>query len=290
MRIPIVTTLYRAGLEWNNDNASFLGAALAYYALFSIAPLLIIGMAMVGIFFTPQAVEQHMVSQIQEAIGGESARAVQELIRFSWDPTTSLWATIVGPPVLLIAAANLFRQLRVALDMLWGLPPLAWKNVFHSAVITYLLAVLMVLITACFWLALMAGDSMLSYFIHEFREFLPGGVVRWKLGQYGLLLVVQTLYFALTFRVLSHGRILYAHLWFGCLVGALLFLLGRVAFGFYISYMGKGLATAFGAASSLVIFLIWVYYSAQIIFYAAEVVKVKIRDAQAQHASSVKPS
>ena len=279
MRIPFINTLYRAGLEWNNDNASFLGAALAYYTLFSIAPLLIIAIAIVGLVFGADAVERQIVAQIQEYIGGEGAKAIQELIRKAWDPAGSVWASVVGPPVLVIAAANLFRQLRIALDMLWGLPPLAWKNVLHSTFITYLLAVLMVLFTGCFWLALMAGDSALSLFIQQLGDDLPGGQVYWRIGQYTMLFVLLGLFMVLTFRFLSHGRIRFRHLWLGSAVGAMLFLLGRVAFGYYVSYMGKQMATAFGAASSLVIFLVWVYYSAQIVFYAAEVVKVNLRDA-----------
>lgn len=279
MRIPVVTTLYRAGLAWNQDNASYLGAALAYYALFSIAPLLFIGIAIVGLVFGQDAVEERMVGEIRDYVGQDTAKAIHELISKTWTPDGSFWASIVGPVVLVIAAANFFRQVRVALDMAWNLPPEASSNVFLSTLVSYLLAILMVLVTGVFWLSVMVGDATLSWFIQAVGDDLPGGPLQWHLGQFAMLQVLLTLLFGLTFRFLSHGRIKYRHLWFGAGVGAFLFLLGRLIFGLYIRYMGTQLATAFGAASSLVIFLVWVYYSAQIFLYAAEVVKITREDA-----------
>ncbi len=281
MRIPIVTTLYRAGMAWNNDNASYLGAALAYYALFSIAPLLIIAIALVSVVYGKEAVENRMVSQVRDYVGVDAAKAVEVMVRKAWNPETSYLATTLGGALLLLAAANLFRQLRVALDMIWGLPPLPHRNVFTSTLVSYLLAVLMVLVTGGFWLALMAGDTALSIFINAVGDALPGGELRWKIGQFCLLFLLLTVFFVLTFRFMSHGRMRYRHLWFGAAVGAGLFLIGRLTFGLYLSYMGEQLATAFGAASSLVIFLVWLYYSAQIVFYAAEVVKANRAQSQA---------
>lgn len=285
MRIPVLSTLYRAGLAWNSHNASFLGAALAYYTLFSIAPLLIIAIAMVGIVYGRDAVEQKVVAQLRDYVGVDAAKMVQDLIQNAWNQETSLLATVVGGGLLLLAAANLFRQLRIALDMLWSLPPLPHRNVVISTVISYLLGVLMVLVAACFWLALMAGDAALTIYIRQAGDLLPGGEFHWKIGQYSLLFALLTTFIMLTFRFLSLGRIHYRHLWFGAMAGAGLFLLGRLAFGYYLAAMGEQLATAFGAASSLVIFLVWVYYSAQIVFYAAEIVKVKKEDADSAAAS-----
>jgi membrane protein len=199
MRIPIFPTLYRAGLAWNRDNASYLGAALAYYALFSIAPMLIIAIAIVGVVYGREAVEHRMVGQLQDYIGADAAKAIEDMVQNAWNQETSVWTTVIGSGLLLFAAANLFLQLRIALDMLWGLPPLPHRNVFVATLMRYLLAFLMVLVAAGFWLALMAGDTALTLFIKAVGDSLPGGEFHWKIGQFCLLFVLMTVFFVLTF-------------------------------------------------------------------------------------------
>jgi membrane protein len=279
MRIPIVSTLWRAGQYWSSDRASYLGAALAYNALFSIAPLLIIAIAVVGLVYGAEAVQDKILGIAKEYIGNEGALAIKSLVEQVWQPKTTAWAAIVGPAVLFIMACNFYLQLETALHMIWNLPIQKPQRWFYPFLRSYLIAFVMVLLSSCFIFVIIVVDGSLSYLIRRVQDQLPGGQWLWYWLHVGLSLALLAMLFLFTFRFMSHRRIGYRALWPGALVAAILFLIGRRLFGWYLNYMGDSLATAFGASSSIVIFLIWVYYSAQIVFYGAEVVKVRLEPA-----------
>jgi membrane protein len=273
----MIRILYQAGLSWSQDRGSYLGAALAYYALFSIAPLLIIAIAGIGLVFGEAETKVKIFHFTRENIGVDGAKAVQELVEQVWRPQTTLWASILGPIILFLTASNFFLQLGTALEMIWDIKPMQHRHWLYGYLKNYVLAFIMVIITGAFWLALFLGDGMVTYLVQYADEALPGGQQLWKYGHYAMFVLLVTGMIMFTFRFLSHGKIPYRKLLLGSLVAAMLFFLGRLLFVWYLTYMGKSLATAFGAASSVVIFLIWVYYSAQIVFLGAEVVKVELR-------------
>lgn len=282
MRIPVITTLWKAGLSWSEDRGSYLGAALAYYALFSIAPMLIIAIAGIGVFFGEAEVKQRIFEVARENIGAEGAQAVQQLVEQVWQPQTTLWASILGPVILLLTACNFFLQMGTALEMIWNIKPVQDRHWLYGYLKNYFLAFVMVIVSGAFWLVLFIGDGLVTYLLGLIEETLPGGKVFWQGVHYVLYILLTAGMILITFRFLSHNKIPYRKLWFGALVAAALFFLGRLFFVWYLTYMGKSLATAFGAASSVVIFLIWVYYSSQIIFFGAEVVKVKLEEGRVQ--------
>ena len=274
--MTFLRTIYQAGLSWSADRGSYLGAALAYYALFSIAPLLIIAIATIGLVFGEAEVKIKILNMAKENIGKEGAEAVMGLVEQVWRPQTTLWASILGPVILLLTACNFFLQLGTALEMIWNIKPTQNKHWLYAYIMNYLLSFVMVVLSGAFWLILFLGDGVLIYFRRIVEDKLPGGQELWFWGHTVLYILLTMGMILFTFRFLSHGKIPYRKLWFGSLVAAALFFLGRLFFVWYLTYMGKSLATAFGAASSIVIFLIWVYYSAQIIFFGAEVVKVRL--------------
>lgn len=249
---------------------------MAYYALFSIAPLLIIAIASIGFFYSEAEVRLRIFGLAREHIGKEGAEAVMGLVEQVWRPQTTFWASILGPIILLLTASNFFLQLGTALEMIWNIKPTQDKHWLYGMIKNYLLSFLMVVVSGAFWLVLFLGDGILLYFRTILKEKIPGGEQVWQWGHSGLFIVLTSGMILFTFRFLSHGKIPYRKLWFGSLVAGVLFFLGRVFFVWYLTYMGSSLTTAFGAASSIVIFLIWVYYSAQIIFFGAEVVKVRL--------------
>jgi membrane protein len=277
MRIPFVKTLWKAGMLWSEDRASYLGAALAYHALFSIAPLLIIAIASIGLFYGEGAMKVKVLELARQQIGQEGSQALGEMLEHVWRPTTTLWASIVGPIILFFTASNFFLQLGTALEMIWNIKPTANRHWLYGMIKNYVMAFLMVLISGSFLIALMIADGMMTYFINLMRQYEIGNPGAWSSSYYFLSIILVAGMFLFTFRILSHGKIPYACLWEGALVASVLFLLGRLFFSWYVASMGKALTTAFGAASSVVIFLIWVYYSAQILFYGAEVVKVRLQ-------------
>jgi len=269
-------TIYQAGLSWSADRGSYLGAALAYYALFSIAPLLIIAIATIGLVYGEAEVKVKILGLARDSIGKEGAEAVMDLVEQVWRPQTTIWASILGPAILLLTACNFFLQLGTALEMIWNIKPTQDKHWLYAYLKNYFLSFIMVVLSGAFWLILFLGDGVLIYFQRIVEDKLPGGQELWFWGHTVLYILLTMGMILFTFRFLSHGKIPYRKLWLGSLVAAVLFFLGRLFFVWYLTYMGKSLATAFGAASSIVIFLIWVYYSAQIIFFGAEVVKVRL--------------
>src|SRR4051794_25304297 len=119
----MLRTLWRAGREWNNDNAAFLGAALAYYSLFSIAPLILLGVAIAGLALGPAAAEGRVFEFLREYVGDESANAVQQIVRSSGRPSAASVSSLIASAILIYAALSLFRQLKTALNIVWKLPP-----------------------------------------------------------------------------------------------------------------------------------------------------------------------
>ncbi len=285
--MPILRTLYQACLSWNADRGSYFGAALAYFALFSIAPLLIIAIASIGLFVGEAEIKRTIIGMAQDNIGKDGAEALMALVDGLWQPQTTLWASILGPVILLLTASNFFLQLGTGLEMIWNLKPQQHKHWLYAMIMNYLLSFVMVVLSGAFWLILFLGDGVLTYFLNLVEDSLPGGKRIWFWGHAVLYILLATGMILYTFRFLSHSRIPYRDLWLGALVASALFFLGRLLFIWYLTYMGKSLATAFGAASSIVIFLIWVYYSAQIIFFGAEVVKVN-RQSSIEPAANIK--
>lgn len=262
--------------SWSKDNASFLGAALSYHALFSVAPLLLIAMAVAGLVFGDAASENGIVAALEDYVGHDAAHAVQAMVASMRQPHHSVWASLVGGAVLLITAANFFLQLQTALHLIWNLPPVPMPHFLLGYVRDYLIGLAMVLMTACFWLAVLIGGSSLGYAVTWLGDRLPVRADVWQWLQLGINFVLMTLMLVMTWRFMSHGRIPYRKFWLGAIVTTTLFTVGRLLFELYLNYMGRQLATVFGAASSLVIFLVFVYYSAQILLFGAEVVKAQL--------------
>jgi membrane protein len=264
-----------AAQSWSKDNASFLGAALSYHALFSIAPLLLIAIAVAGLVFGDAASENGIVAALEDYVGQDAAHAVQAMVASMRQPHHSIWASLVGGAVLLLTAANFFLQLQTALQLIWNLPPMPTPHFLWGYLRDYLIGLIMVLLTACFWLAVLIGGSTLSYAVTWFGEHLPLRPELWHGAQLAINFILITLMLVMTWRFMSHGRIPYRKFWLGAVVTTTLFTLGRLLFELYLNYMGRHLATVFGAASAVVIFLVFVYYSAQILLFGAEVVKAQ---------------
>lgn len=261
----MLRTLYQAGLRWQADNASYLGAAIAYYALFSVAPLLVIAIAVAGMVYGREAAEGKLVATLSDHVGPETARTLQGLVHQA--EVGSGVAAVVGGAVLLFMAMSLFQQLKTALAILWKLPP-RQEALVAGTVRSYLLAFATLLVAVLFATGVVVSSTAATLFLE-----VGGHPLLYRAGNLALSLVVLTLGFVFLFRLLSDGRVEYRHLWAGAFVTAVLFVLGKWLFGVYLR--NTSLLSAYGAASSLVVFLVWVYYSAQLVFYGAEVVQVR---------------
>lgn len=267
-------TLRQAGRFWVEDNAAYLSAAVAYYALFSVAPLAVLAVDLSAIAYGEAAAQNRLADFLENFIGPGAAQGVQNLVLQVRQPAVNWWTGLLAFGLLLFTAANLFVQVQKGLFMIWKLPPVPGVGVIHGTVSTYLAAIAMVVVVGLFGMTLLIGSTFLGFFIEWSGDWLPGGPLVWRLGDLVLMLCLVSLLVALTFRLLSERRIPWQKLWRGAVVTTLLLVLGKIAFAWYIYFMGSNLATVYGAASSLIVFLIWVYYCAQILFLGAEVIRV----------------
>jgi membrane protein len=266
----ILRTLRQAAILWQADRASYLGAAIAYYALFSVGPLLVISIAVAGMAFGQEAAEGTLVQKLKEFVGPDSAALLQEMVHKS--TPASGWAALIGGIVLLFTALGLFQQLRVALQIIWKLKPRSAEGLVEGTVRDYLLAFTTLLVSVVFGVVTVGGCTILTLVLGVWGpRFLvePSSVL---ILNFGATLLLLTVVFVFLFRLFSDGRIRFRYLWGGAFVTAVMFANGKFLFALYLA--STSVLSAYGAASSLVVFLVWVYYSAQLIFFGAEVVQV----------------
>jgi len=253
---------------FNEDYASSMGAALAYYTTFSLAPVLVVVIAVAGLVFGQVAARGEIVDQLRGLIGAESATAVQELLRSASEPGKSVIASIVGVVTLLIGATSVFAELQSSLDRIWRAPalkgPTGIWGLLRSRLLTFGMVVaigFLLLVSLALSAALSAADrwgGMLFPKWHTVLEALNLGV--------GFALTA--LLFGMAYRILPRVKIAWGDVVIGAVVTAALFSAGKYLIGLYLGRASIG--SSFGAAGSLIVVLAWVYYSAQIFLLGAE--------------------
>ena len=260
--------LKQAVVAWNDDSAPSMGAALAYYTTFSLAPLLIIVIALAGLAFGEDAARGEVVAQLAGLIGPQGARAVQDLLASASRPSSNILASIVGLVMLLVGATSVFAELQSDLDRIWKAPAAKrteglW-GLLRRRVLSLGLVVsigFLMLVSLVFSAALAALSRWWSGWLEDFAWLMHVLDVVVSIG-------VVSLMFALMYKILPRVKIAWRDVWVGAIATALLFTVGKFLVGLYI---GKSrVASGFGAAGSLVIVLVWVYYSAQIFLLGAE--------------------
>lgn len=263
--------------EWKDDNALQWGAALAYYATLSLAPLLLVLVSVTGIFYGREAASGKLVEKFQTWAGPDVAESLSSILENAGQPGSG-WAAALGFLVLLLGASGLFTQLKNALNHFWDLESNGgggWKRGLLRKIGDRLLAFGMVLLSGLLVLATLASSTLLSALTDYAETLLPFGKWLARGLQLGLTLAVFTLLVALLFRLLPDGEITWGDVWVGAIVTAVLFVLGQWVLGLYLSHSSVG--SAFGAAGSLIVLLVWIYYTAQILFVGAEITQVWAR-------------
>ena len=257
--------------EWNDDNASRLAAALSYYTIFSLAPLLIIAIAIAGAVFGDEAASGEIVKQIQGLVGKAGAEVIQTALQNAQKPDTRNFASIISIGVLLFGASNVFAQIQDALNTIWEVEPkpgrsflLTLRKRFVSfamvAGVGFLLLVSLIVNTAL--------EAMLKYF----NNLLPGFDWLWQVGNFAISFAVITLLFAFIYKFIPDAKIAWNDVWIGSAMTSLLFVIGKYLLGLYLGNSSFG--SAYGAAGSLIVLLAWINYAAQIIFFGAEFTQV----------------
>jgi len=251
-----------------------LAAALAYYTVFSIAPLLVIAIAIAGFFFGADAAQGQIVTQLQSLMGKEGAEAVQSLLQSTNKSQGGTIATILGIVTLLFGASGVFAQLQDALNFMWEVKPKKKPGVkgILSLVQSRFLSFAMVLVIGFLLLVSLVISTSLEGVSNYFGNLFPGLVIIGQLLNLVISYSAITLLFALIYRVLPDIKVFWKDVMPGALLAALLFTVGKYLLGLYLSH--SGVSSAYGAAGSLVVILIWVYYSAQILLFGAEFTQV----------------
>lgn len=257
--------------EWSKDKASRLAAALSYYTIFSVAPLLIIAIAVAGLVFGRQAATNQLVDEIRGLVGDQGAQVIQTILRNAGRTSSGILATIIGVVTLLVGASGAFGQLQDSLNTIWEVKPKAGrgvKGILHDRFLSFSMVVVIgfLLMVSLLLSAFLAGIGK------YLADVLPMSSLVMQALNFGISFCVTTFLFALIFKVLPDARIRWRDVWVGAGVTALLFSLGRFLIGLYLGR--STVSSAYGAAGSLVVLLLWVYYSAQILFLGAEFTQV----------------
>lgn len=267
-----VLELFKAAFaDWSEDKASRLAAALSYYAAISLAPLLIVVLGIAGLVFGREAATGQVAAQITGLLGNQGAQVIQDIIANSSKPSTGILSTIIGTAVLLLGASGVFGALQDGLDTIWEVQPKPGRGI-AGLIKSRFLSLTMVL-GVCFMLLIsLAISAALSALGKYAGEVLPMPVFVLELLNFIVSFVIITLLFALMYKFIPDAEIRWNDVWIGAAVTALLFTIGKFLIGLYLGRSAIG--TAYGAAGSLVVILVWIYYSAQILFFGAELTQV----------------
>ncbi|PYE55965.1 YihY/virulence factor BrkB family protein [Deinococcus yavapaiensis] len=263
-----------AYLAFGQDRAPRLAAATAYYAIFSIAPLLVLLVAIAGQFLSRDAVQEQIVNALTSGVGqsvsGDLRSELRQLLAANFQnlQRTNLVASIIGFGTLFLGATGLFAQLQDALNSLWGADP-APQTGFLRVIKTRLISFALVLLFATLILAFVVGNTALSAFAKQLGDLFGVGAILAALGTFVLSVGVFTLAFGVIFKYLPDVKLSWRDVRFGGFVTALLFTIGQLLLTQYFTRVSP--TSVFGAAGSLIALLLWIYYSCMIIFFGAEV-------------------
>lgn len=253
--------------QWLADEPFQEAAALAYYTIFSSAPLLLIAIAIAGFAFGQEAARNQVLESIQDLIGYESARTIQELIRNAGTRGTGFWATASGTLLLLLGAGGVVGQLQYSLNKIFRVTAQAKASWMHTLRARFL-SFALILGVGFLLLVSLIVTAVLSAVNHFFSGVLPGGELLWHFIDIVVSFGFITVLFALIYKILPDIVVPWKNVWLGAAMTSLLFSLGKLAIGIYLGH--SSVASTYGAAGSLVTLLVWVYYSALIFFFGAE--------------------
>ncbi len=272
----IFYVIKRTFQEWSDDNASTLAAALSYYTIFSLAPMLVLIIAIAGLLGGGQGkIYGYIMDQISNLMGPQGAAFIASMIQSANKPSTGLIATILGAITLLLGALGIFGQLQNSLNLIWEVKqkPVkgvanSVKNIVKKRILSFAMLLVIIFLLLVSLIISAALSALGNYIGNTFT--ISNLALQWI--NIGISLLLITLLFAMIFKYLPDAEIRWRDVWFGAFITALLFVLGKFAIGLYLGRSNVG--STFGAAGALVIVMIWIYYSAQILFLGAEFTQV----------------
>ena len=268
----IWTAFKQSGSDIGNYNITKLSAALAYYTVFALAPMLIVLTSIVSFFYGRQATEGRIYGQIKSLVGSDAAAQIQEVIKNAALSPSFTFASIVGLIALIFSATGVFAEIQTSINLIWNLKAKPKKSGILKMLKTRLLSFSMIISLGFIALVSLLLNTLIDLIMDRLQRFLPPGTV--YLGyaiNLGITLLAIGLLFAIIFKFLPDAKIKWKDVWVGSFATAILFTLGKFLIGLYLNKSHPG--SAFGAAGSMIIILLWVYYSAIILYFGAAFTK-----------------
>ena len=273
LRLPTFLQLFWAAIKgWSTDDVPRLGASLAYYTLFAISPILIIVIAIAGTVYGPDAVRGQIVGEIGGLIGQQGAAAIQTLLQSAHRDSTGSLAVVIGTATLLIAASGAFLELQHALNTIFRVKTDPKKSGIERLLLSRLRSFGLVVSIGFLLLVSLIVSAALTALATRFEHTAVGSPGVLQVLNVVITLAVMTLLFGLIYRLLPDVRLAWHDVWIGAFVTSMLFSIGKFVIGLYLGH--SSVASSYGAAGSIVVLLVWVYYSAQIILLGAEFTRV----------------
>jgi membrane protein len=268
MRLRAVGRIFKATIDgFIDDRAMSMGAAMAYYTLFSLAPVLVIVIAVAGMVFGQEAARGAIVDELRGFLGQDGAASLESMIASAGHTGSGVFATIVGVVTFILGATTALIELQDSLNVIWKAPP-AKGSTLLALLRNRLITLVVVLGLGFLLLVSLVIGAGLTAFAGLIDRWAPGLSFMMGMINFGVSFVVTTLLFGLIYKVLPRIELAWRDVLAGAVLAALLFMLGRWAIAFYIGQ--TNLASSYGAASTIILVMVWVYYSAQILFLGAE--------------------
>ena len=268
-RWPVL--LQRTCRGWTDVRAPRLSAALAFYSIFSVAPLLVITIGILGLVLGEEAASGQLYRELSGYMGPSSAEAIQSMVQSASRPRQGVIATVSGFLMLILGASGVFGELKEALNTIWGVMPKPGGGI-RGLVRGQFLNFGMVLAIGFLLLVSLVMSTAIAGLNQRLENVLPLPAIAWAAVTFFISLGLVTTLFALLFKVLPDAQIRWRHVWFGALITALLFEVGKTGLSWYLGR--EGTASAYGAAGSVVLLLLWVYYTSSILFFGAAFTQV----------------
>jgi membrane protein len=260
--------------EWRKDNCLRLGAALAFYTMLSLAPLLLVTIAIVALVFGDDFARSEVMGSVEAAVGSDAAATLREMVERASQPRSGIAATVIGIVMTLFGASGALAQLQQALNDIWEVRPPPGRGL-RGVLFDRARALSMLLLIGLLLVVSLGVGAALSALASRIAVLFPGAFFTARAADVLTSLAVTTLLFALLFKVLPALSLRWSDVVLGALVSAVLFAVGRLAIAWYLG-RATG-ASVYGAAGSLVVLLLWIYYSSQLLFFGAEFTQVWAR-------------
>jgi len=260
-------TLY----AWSEDDAMRLGASLAYYTVFSLAPFLVVVIAVAALIFGHEAAHGRILEQVRDLIGDQGAQAVSALIAQASRPASGAVATVLGTVAIFLGATAVFGELQAGLNKVWKAAPPAGSSV-KRVLRARLRSFTLVLGIGFLLLVSLALGALISAIGEWLTGYVPAMKYALSTVHFGLSFVMTTVLFGMMFKVLPDTSIAWSDVWIGAAATSLFFTIGQTGIGVYLG--NSTIGSVYGAAGSLVVLLVWVYYSSQVLFFGAEFTRI----------------